>query len=410
MTKEQEVLLCVLKHAINGDSGDKFDADYSDIDWKAFVKESIYQAVSYIAFEHSSCLTPYIPQNIYKKWSDIAVRIAVSNVNVINSQNDFIKILGGNYRYVILKGLAAASYYPDPDFRSFGDVDFLVKNDDCDSVKSLLIESGFEFSTEDNDHHLVFTRPKSHLEMHFEIPGIPYGEIGDKVRAFMDKVFDDCESVSLDNGLADTFYAPDKVRHGLILILHMQHHMLGEGLGLRHLMDWACFVNATHREEFWDKKLLPFFKEIGIFVYAAAMTKTCALYLGSVCPEWCKDVSEELCGEIMRDVFSLGNFGVKDSEKSRSGALISEHGKDGTKQSKCKHLWKQFNASVKSRHKSLEKHKILYPIFYVYEFFRYTFESMRGKKPKLNKLLKDAEKRKSVYEKLHVFETGKENK
>lgn len=408
LTKEQELLLYVLKSAINGDSGEKFDCDFSTLDFNAFIKESMYQAVCDITFENSTFLKPYISPETYEKWKKKAIAVAIYGIGVSNSQNELIDILGEKYDYVIIKGLAAASYYNNPDLRDLGDVDFLIKTEDKKTVKNLLINCGYTSSGEDNDHHVVFKKDKSHLEMHFEIPGIPYGEIGDKIRAFMADVFDKRTVVSLNNGLTRDFSAPDKMWHGLILTLHMLHHMLGEGLGLRHMMDWAFYVKKTAEEPFWQE-LIAFFKEIGLYVYVSAMTKTCALYLGSVCPDWCKGVSSELCDDIMADIFRLGNFGFKDADKSRSGSLVSEHGKNGTRSNKNARLWKQFNDSVKSRHKSLERHKILYPIFYVYEFFRYTFDAMCGKRPKLHKLLKDAKQRKSIYDKLHIFETGKKD-
>ena len=403
LKKEQELLLYVLRRAINGDKSDTYVCNYSQIDWREFVKESVFQAVCYITFENSGFLKSYIPKEIYKKWEQRTLHVIVSNVNVANSQNHLLKILSDKYKYIILKGLTSASYYPNPELRDLGDVDFLIDCNEKDEISDLLINQGYECSGEDNDHHIVFKKPQSHLEMHFEIPGIPYGNIGDKIRIFMADALKERVVVSFNNGVTQDFSAPDSMRHGLILILHMQHHMLGEGLGLRHLVDWACYVNTTVNQPFWDE-LITFFKEVGIFVYAAAMTKTCALYLGSACPSWCADVSDEICEEIILDIFRLGNFGHKDSEKSRSGSIISDHGKDGTSTKKFNNLWRQFNVSVKSRHKSLEKHKVLYPFFYIYEIFRYIIDSLRGKRPKISKLIRDSEERKSVYEKLHVFE------
>ena len=152
--------------------------------------------------------------------------------------------------------------------------------------------------------------------------------------------------------------------------------------------------------------MIAFFKEIGIFVYVAAMTKTCALFLGSVCPKWCEDViSDGLCEKIINDIFSLGNFGVKDMGRSRSGSLISEHGKNGIENCAKSYLWRQFNMSIKIRHKSLKKCKLTYPVFFVYEFFRYFFDVMRGRRPRIKTMLSGAKERKEIYEKLHIFET-----
>lgn len=404
ITKEQELLLYVLKRAVKGVKDDFFDFDLSDVDWKSFINESFFQAVSYITFENSVLLKPYVPEELYKKWTGRIVSVVVSNVSVVNAQKNLISMIGENRKYLILKGLSSASYYPNPELRDLGDVDFLIADNEQEEVKNILIENGYECRGEGNDHHTIFRKPTEILEMHFEINGVPQGVKGEKVRSFMAGALGDGKKTTLGSDLIGEFFAPDKMRQGLILILHMQHHMLYGGLGLRHLLDWAYYINKTEGEPFWQE-LLAFFKEIGIFVYAATMTKTCSLYLGSDCPKWCEDVPDSLCEEVMLDILSLGNFGHRDINRSKSGLLIYNHGEEGVAGGTKGRLWQQFKISVKSRHKSLEKHKILFPFFCVWEFFRYSFEAICGKKPKIKKLLKDAKDRKSVYEKLHVFES-----
>ena len=43
---------------------------------------------------------------------------------------------------------------------------------------------------------------------------------------------------------------PSHFHHGLNLLLHTNQHLLGEGLGLRHLCDWAVFAAGFSDEEF----------------------------------------------------------------------------------------------------------------------------------------------------------------
>jgi hypothetical protein len=101
---------------------------------------------------------------------------------------------------------------------------------------------------------------------------------------------------------------------------------LDDGLGLRHLCDWAAFVKATQNEAFWTEELLPLMKEIGIMKYASVATKLCATYLHIPCPAWAADADDTLCDGLLADVFLGGNFGRKNNERARSGSLIAKKG------------------------------------------------------------------------------------
>lgn len=43
---------------------------------------------------------------------------------------------------------------------------------------------------------------------------------------------------------------PSDFHHGLILLLHTSHNMLGERIGLCHLCDWTVFVNSFTKDKF----------------------------------------------------------------------------------------------------------------------------------------------------------------
>ena len=236
--------------------------------------------------------------------------------------------------------------------------------------------------------------------MHYQIPGIPYGEMGEKIRAFAKDAMTSPEKLQGENG---EFSVPTKPLHGLILLLHTQHHMVGEGIGLRHLCDWACFVDKTANEPFWKDSLLNFFEEIGFMTYASVITKTSAKAFGIECPDWAEDADDSLCNEVLEDIF-CGNFGVKDSNRVRTGMLITARGKDGFSHNKWKRMCQVLRRNIQSTHPIVNKYKILYPIFFLYRVTKYMILSLFGKRPTINKLAKSIDKRKSVYEKLRIFE------
>ena len=200
------------------------------------------------------------------------------------------------------------------------------------------------------------------------------------------------------------FYRPADHHHAVILLLHMQHHMLGEGVGLRHLCDWGCFVNATAGKPFWQKALIPFLREIGLLQYAAVMTGVCQEYFGIHVPDGMPIAEQQLCDGVMEDILSAGNFGAKDSLRKSSGHLVSNRGKDGTGRSPVYYLFANLKATVHENHPITKRWKILYPVFASYRLCRYAWLMMIGKRESMYKALPQAAKRKAIYDELHIFE------
>lgn len=76
-----------------------------------------------------------------------------------------------------------------------------------------------------------------------------------------------------------TFRNPEPFYHGLIMLLHMRHHLLAEGMGLRHLCDWAVFVDHFSDDEFramFEKKL----KKTGLWRFAVTVSLSAHLAIG----------------------------------------------------------------------------------------------------------------------------------
>ncbi len=404
LTNNQRALLSFLSAAINGSDSqiEKIMAQLTESDWKNILLESSKQTVSNLAFEGIANYSHIIPTTVYNSWFQTATKSLLKTVQVINAQHNMVKIMDeNNFPYVILKGTASAAYYPKFNSRTFGDVDFLIDPKQQPLIEKVFSKSGYRRWNKEHDFHVVYAKKNELLEMHFEISGIPYGKIGDKIRQFMNGAVDNYQIYTHEN---IGFRVPTTLYHGLIILLHMQHHMLGEGIGLRHFCDWACFVKKTINEEFWGASLLPFLKEIGLLTYAKTMTKTAAIYLHIPCPDWASDAPEHLCFEVIRDIFESGNFGRKDLKRSQSSSLVSQHGKTGTKHGAIYNLLCKMHIIVKHNYPIIKKAPYLYPFLYIYRSTRFLLLQLSGKRESLLNLLPDAKKRRSVYEQLHVFE------
>lgn len=395
MTNEQKVLLKLVSATMNGTTADILNPE--TVDWLSVARESDAQAVLPIALDAAASMKKNISEEVYEVWSNRAINYLAKNIKVQSAQKQLVNILtDAGYPYVIIKGEASAKYYKCPDLRILGDVDFLINPEQNEEITKFFCSIGYTSEMEDHECHTVLKKSDAHLEMHREISGIPHGRAGEKVREFIKDLLETCQKDG-------DFNTPEKHHHGLILLLHTQHHMISEGVGLRHLCDWAAFVNSTHTEPFWQEKLLPILADIGLLTFAKAVTKTCAIAFDAVCPAWA-DVDENLCRQLLEDVFLGGNFGRKEAGRGLSGALITNRGKDGVEKKKWTRLYTVFRDNVKARHPITKKYPILYPLFAVYKAIRFFVLSLFGKRTSLKRLSKEIDKRKNIYQQLKIFE------
>lgn len=406
---DNRVLLSLIAKTSFGKNIDflKENEKQEDINWENVYKESVKQTVVLFASGAISRYQNTIPKEIYGKWLVHSSKVITNNLSVMNCQNELADFLDkNNYKYIILKGLASASYYENPDMRMLGDVDFLIENQKADKIASAIQSSlGYSvYGMESHERHLTMKKKHSVIEMHYEIPGIPNGDKGEFVKSFVSDILDDTKITIIDE---NSFTAPSHLFHGIIILLHMLHHMSSEGLGLRHLCDWGAYVNKTANMEFWKKSFIPFLNELGLLRYASVMASVCHRYMGIDMPDTLPLSEESVCEEIISDILQSGNFGNKDEQYHRSGWIVSENGKDGVKKSTFSVILGRLDSAVKLHWPWLKKWKILLPFAYVLFTVRYYLKVLKGERPTLSSLMPEANKRKELYKKLEIYEDEK---
>lgn len=403
LSREERVLLELLKMQMPGITSTFSLVDGAECDWDLVAREASHQAVSLLAFDAASKANLLTPE-LADKWFRLAGTVMASNLRVSTAQNDLVTLLASKgYETVILKGASAAEYYLASDLRTLGDIDFFIDVNHQHEYEEILESAAFIREKGEHFCHINYHKDGVSFEMHLDFPGVPAGEKGTLVRSFLSDIFEKAHRASLDGC---TYFAPSKTHHGLILLLHMQGHMLGEGLGLRHLCDWACFLNATHKEAFWEEELLPFLKDIGLLAYAAVMTKTAHIYLGTICPPWATNVEDSLCEQVILDIFEGGNFGHKDKRRIGEAMMISQHeDSEGVKHGVVTNLYRTLHSTTALIYPIVKKYRLLYPLYDIWRVFRYLFYVLIGKRSSLTKLTPSALKRRALYEQLHVFET-----
>ena len=406
LSKEQRVLLNLISISISNEPSKilLYEEDLLGVDFIKVAKESIYQAVTVQAFNAVSNYKKYFSTAIYNKWQEFAVGSISSNLKVLKAQNDLVEVMKeSGFPYAIIKGTSASYYYKTPYERSLGDVDFLIDAGNREEIEKLLIEKGYVKDPMAHISHVIFTKPNAHLEMHFEVAGLPDNEHKKRVKEFLEPTVETAKVTDIDGNY---FSTPKEIYHGVIILLHTQHHLLGEGLGLRHLCDLAVFVQKTKCEDFWPNDIIPLLKEIGLYKFLQVMVTACVNYLNIDRPSWLIDGYDDLASEVIGDVMQSGNMGKKDKVRANSGMLLAKKGKK--KRGAISTLVISLHRAVLLKYPFVKKWWILYPFIYIYKAVQNVLRMIFGKRTSLNKMIPEAKKRQALYDKLDVYKT-KEN-
>lgn len=373
----------------------------NDVDWKAVICEAKAQAVLPLAFRK----TDMLPDELRPIAEKQVMSFLANNIRIESNHIYTHKLIAGaGIPYVILKGCSSAHYYPEPVYRAMGDVDFLVGKENLNLADETLRKNRFQPWNENHICHTVYRKPGMHLELHWEPAGMPEGVPGKLVRSYMDDVFDTAVEVDVGSG---ELMLPDDFHHGLVLLLHTCHHLTGEGIGLRHLCDWAVFAghlsDDRFRELFEDR-----LKTIGLWRFAQLLSRLSSKYLGMPKKDWASEKGDDAVLDAMiLDIFAGGNFGIKDSQRFYETMIISSRGKDDVGQSSMiRQFIKSINQLVYTKWPISVKFKLLVPFGWIFYGSRYIFRVIIGKrdKPNISKAVSDTRERRELYKEFHLYE------
>ena len=374
-----------------------------DVNWQEVFAECRKQTVLVHGFKAAD-RSGLLPNELRAIWKKLAIAATYNNFQVVFSHQHLAEMMdSAGIPYVILKGCASARYYPEPLDRQMGDVDFLVDPGDLEAAGEALKKEEFQPWEEEHICHVVYRNGREHMEMHFEPAGMPYGKAGDIAREYFRDVMEQAEEAEVEG---KKIMMPSAFHHGLVLLLHTAHHMLGEGVGLRHLCDWAVFAATFPEKEFreiFEKRL----KRIGLWKFACILTRTAEEYLGSPAGNWADEVEADVTEAVIRDIFTGGNFGTKQEGRVYETYLISDRGKDGVgRRSMAAQFCASVNKMVCTHWPKARRYKVLLPIGWAFFGIRYLVRMLLGKRPPLHpmKIQKEAALRKDIYREFGLYD------
>ena len=395
----QQALLILVRGALWSSMEELPEADWGEVE-----KLAISQGVLWMLYLGAKKYPQQIPADRVRIWRGSMHAIVLNNEQINDVQVALVEWLAQNgIRAAILKGTSCSRYYPYPEARSLGDIDILVDEAHLGEVRDYLISQGYMPSQEDHEFHVAYYGKDAVIEVHSAITNVPDSLGGLAVRREMSRFLDSIEIVNINEMV---FPGLSTVHHTLMLLLHMERHMVIGGIGLRQLCDWATFVNGSEREH-WKNGTLALLDNCGLLIYAKALTQTCVKFLGldPAKADWCNGVVDERTDEIIADVFRGGSMGRADTESI--GNLFTDRAALGNKhQGKVWGIISYLNKLAYKNWPITQKSKILLPLCWIYIPMRYWVRSLLGDRRKLDyaQIIGVSNQRERLYKSLKLYE------
>ena len=296
-----------------------------------------------------------------------AYQMAAWNMRIAHEQKEIGKALT-DIPYVVLKGFAAAMYYPEPLRRVMGDIDIMVRPENFAAAYNALQSTGYIASEPQagEGRHVHFRRNGIVIELHRT-----YASLNTKAqeRLLDTWIYEGISRAKICQVKDLQFPVLPEPLNGLTLLAHISQH-LEEGLGLRQILDWVMYVDKRLRDDTWPEfqKLTD---QLGLTKLAMAAARLGQLYLGlSPLVKWCRGIDDQVCADLLQYVMDCANFGAK-APMNNTVTMVLSHGKGVTG------LFRNLQKRGENNWKALKKYPVLKPFAWAYQGFRYAVKGMK---------------------------------
>lgn len=256
--------------------------------------------------------------------------------------------------YVPLKGTVLRDYYKDPWMRTSCDIDILIKKEDIEKAKGLIVnELNYECTFVSTHDISLMSQNKVHIELHFELKETDFKE-----SPLLTQIWDGGELVKASG----CEYAMTNEMFLFFHIYHMAKHFKYGGCGIKPFVDLWIIKNKMSYDE---NEVITLLKQEGLDKFY-----NYAVLLADV---WFENQSHTEITKSMEDfILQGGVYGTVEQN------LAMEQGAKG---GAFKRLWGRIfmpYSQLKKGYKVLTKWPILYPFFQIVRWLKIIFGS--GKK------------------------------
>lgn len=139
-------------------------------------------------------------------------------------------------RVLPMKGWIMKEFYPRPEYRQMGDLDFLIDGENRKKAKNIMCDMGYTFARNECDDTVdVYKKePWMYVEIHNHM--IPY-----KNKTRYENIWERC-------GQKDAVYSMNWDDYYIFMLDHLEKHFYSSGCGVRFLLDLYIFLEKKGEE------------------------------------------------------------------------------------------------------------------------------------------------------------------
>ncbi len=290
-------------------------------------------------------------------------------VATAEQQDDYIKTLlkefeDNSIEYLPLKGTLLRELYPRPEMRAMGDADILIKTEQYDKIKTIMLRLGYTEGVE-SDHELVWHKDSVVIELHKRL--VPsYNK--DYYKYFGDGWN---KAEQCDNSTRYEMSVEDNL---IYLFTHFAKHYRDGGIGVKHLVDIKLFLDKKAETDFvYLKKQL---KKLKLWEFFVNVRRTIDV--------WFSNGQEDDVTKLITNVILGG--GAFGTAKAHDVSAALKDKKQGASKSRFKRFMILIFPSYQFMSKKfpvLVKVPVLLPFLWIWRLCCIVFK--KGKRDKIGK-------------------------
>lgn len=376
MTLPEKMLLEALSAAARGETVDWTEPIPTE-DWQAFFRMAHVHQVLPLVFEavYTTPAAQAEPSVAGCKQSVIR-QVMSQTVRTSDFLHLYGYLTGKGIRPLVVKGLVCRSMYPKGDYRTSGDEDILIPEEDWPAALDALREYGMAPTSEPDPtaHEIGFVKGQLYIEAHrtlFPSDSDAYGELC--------SLFTDAHSRAADYpvepGISVRSLSPHD--HLLYLILHAYKHFIHSGFGIRQVCDIGLWAMCYGSEIDWDllRTQCASVRAAGFASAVLRLAEMCLAIRVALPSPWSED--DTCLDPMLHDLLSGGVYGATDMNRLHSStvtvnAVAADRG--NKRHSVLSSVFPSAKA-LEGRYPYLKRHPALLPVAWAGRLLKYGKET-----------------------------------
>lgn len=359
MNREYRYLLHLLKSFIH----EKAPRKPKDINWERLEElaeiHSVGGILGYMVKQYQLC---ELPATVARMRARCMGSIVLFSRRASQMQHLVEKMQQEKMDHILLKGYVVKDYYPIPELRSYGDIDFVIHPKDREKSDRLMMEQGYQRKT---DWEPVFSYYKDteYYEIHTDIMEVDISNKAD-YRGYFRHMWEHVVQVD-----AYTWQLTPEF-HFLYLLTHIAKHIYGSGAGVRMYMDIAVFIRHFGNKIDWKfvrRELLT----LKLYDFCSVVLTAIKDWFNVDSPFEIKEVSRETMDEFTVYTMEAGVYGYVNRETGVNALKKNKQGKKQVSRFSTLALRIFPSAStIESRYTYLQNRHWLLPVAWVHRLIR----------------------------------------